>query len=223
MKKRFCMLLALMLAMILAGCSGCSGCNGCSSCSACSSAPALETVYDRIVELIEGSKEINTVLYGAGLPVYGKDSKYADYQMIYGEDTHAVVYEYVSEFAKFRSDTEIKTAAEKIYTAECLAPFYSSAFDGLAISDSQNGMVVAKARYDVGSAQLRQLSNMENGLSGMRIYDYSTIEIINPSTADLFRIQVDTWLEDTPWQIEQVTLSFALAEDGQWYLNTFTG
>ena len=219
MKKQLCMLIALALAMLLVGCSGCSSCAG---CSACSQAPELETVYDRIVELIEGSKEVNTVLYGAGLPAYRADSNYAKYNQIYGGEMD-VTYEYVAEqYAKFCSDSEIKSAAEKIYTKECLAPFYSAAFDGIAISDSQNGMVVAKARYDMGTNQIMQHSDLENGLSGMRIYDYSTIEIINPSTAKLFRIQVDSWLEATPSKVESVTLAFALGEDGQWYLDTLT-
>lgn len=220
MKKRICMLVALALAMLMVGCSGCAG------CSACSKAPELDEVYDRIVELIEASKEVNTVLYGAGLPVYEIDSKYAKHHQIYGDEddsTAGISYEYVTEFAKFQSEGEIKDAAEKVYSADCLAPFYSSVFDGLAISDSQNGMVVAKARYDSGSEQFGQLVNMENGLTGMRIYDYSTIQIINPSNAQIFRITVDTWMESTPEQIEEVILSFTLAEDGQWYLNTFTG
>lgn len=220
MKKRLITTIVLVMAMLLAGCSGCSG------CSACSSAPPLETVYDRIVELIEGSKEINTVLYGAGLPVYSVDSDYARYHQIYGDEndkTDGVAYEMVAEYAKFHSEAEIREAAEKIYTADCLAPFYSSIFDGIAISDSKNGMVVAEARYDVGSDVFGQHVGVENGLSGMRIYDYSTIEIINPSSADLFRIKVSTWMEETPHIIEPVTLSFALGADGQWYLNTFTG
>ncbi len=223
MKKRLISLLLLAVMMLLAGCSGCAGCAG---CSACSSAPPLETVYDRIVELIEDSKEINTVLYGAGLPVYAVDSDYARYHQIYGKETDqtdGVAYELVAEYAKFRSEAEIREAAEKIYTTECLAPFYSSIFDGIAISDSKNGMVVAEARYDVGAESFSQHVDTENGLSGMRIYDYSTIEIINPSTADLIRIKVNTWMEGSPHIIEPVTLSFALAADGQWYLNTFTG
>lgn len=217
MKKTLSMIIVLMMIVLLTGCSG---------CSACSSAPELDDVYDRIVELIEGSKEINTVLYGEGLPVYEIGSAYADYHRLYGDasdSTAGISYEMVSEFAKYQSEGEIKAAAEKIYTADCLAPFYSSAFDGLAISDSQNGMVIAKARYDIGSEQFGQLIDAENGLTGMRVYDYSTIEIINPSTAELFRIKVNTWMENTPEKIEEVNLSFVLCEDGQWYLNTFTG
>ena len=39
-----------------------------SSCS--SRAPEIEDVYDRVVYLIENAAEVNTVLFGEGLPVF---------------------------------------------------------------------------------------------------------------------------------------------------------
>ena len=219
MKKRFCMLIALVMAMLLVGCSGCAG------CSACSKAPELDEVYDRVVELIEASKEINTVFYGVGLPVYEIDSDYASYHQLYGDendDKKGIAYEIVTEYAKFRSEGEIKDAAENVYSADCLATLYSTAFDGYATTDGKNGMVIAKARYDSGSEKFSQLADLETEVTGMRIYDYSTMKIVNPSNAQLFRISIDSWMEDTPDQVENTYLSFALAEDGQWYLDTFT-
>ena len=221
MKKRFCMLLALMLVMALVGCSG-----GCAGCSACSKAPKLETVYDRVVELIEASKEVNTVLYGAGLPVYAVGSNYANHNRIYGDpdaDTSGIAYENVTEYAKFYSDSQIKALAEKVYTPECLAPFYSICFDGLAFTDSKNSFITEKARFDTGSDQFGQSVELVNGLTGMRVYDYSSMRIVEPSNAQQFIITVNTWMEDTPNLIQEVRLSFALGADGQWYLNTFTG
>ena len=221
MKKRFCMILALMLVMALVGCSG-----GCASCSACSKAPELETVYDRVVELIEASKEVNTVLYGAGLPVYKIGSSYANQTQLYGDadtDTFGLSYELVTEYAKFQSDTQIKALAEKVYTPECLAPFYSTCFDGHAFTDSQNSFITSEARFDTGSTEFGQSVDLVNGLSGMRVYDYSSMRIINPSTQTQFIIMINTWMENTPNQIEEVRLSFVLGADGQWYLNTFTG
>ena len=216
MKKKICMLVALALALLLVGCSG---------CSACSKAPELDEVYDRVVELIEASKEINTVFYGVGLPVYEIDSDYASYHQLYGDDDDdksGIAYETVTEYAKFRSEGEIKDAAEKVYSADCLATLYSTAFDGYATTDGKNGMVVAKARYDNGSEKFSQLANLQTEVTGMRVYDYSTMQIVQPSNAQLFRITIDSWMEDTPDQVERTYLSFVLAEDGQWYLDTFT-
>lgn len=221
MKKRFCMLLALVLVMALVGCGG-----GCAGCSACSKAPELETVYDRVVELIEASKEVNTLLYGAGLPVYGVDSTYANQMQIYGDadaDKSGIAYEKVTEYAKFYSATQIKELAEKVYSPECLVPFYSICFDGLAFTDSKNSFITEKARFDTESENFGQSIDLVNGLTGMRIYDYSSMRIVEPSNAQQFIITVNTWMEDTPNRIEEVRLSFVLGADGQWYLNTFTG
>ena len=216
MIRRICMIVTLLGAMLLIGCSG---------CAACSSAPELEDVYDRIVYLIEESKEINTVIYGEGLPVYEIDSDYAKYTRLYGDEsdrTDMISYELVSEYAKFQSDTEIKEAAEKIYTDGCLKAIYSYLFDGSSISDSQNGIVVEKAKYNVGDAQFGQSRSDESLLTGTRIYDYSTIEIIQPSDAETIRISVDSWMESSPERIEKKELVLALV-DGQWYLDSFAG
>ena len=215
--KKLCMLLSLILMTLLVSCSG---------CSSCSSPPALEEIYDRVVHLIEESKEINTVIYGEGLPVYEIDSDYAKYTLLYGDEddsTAMISYEYVSEYAKFQSDTEIRAAAERIYTDGCLKAIYTHLFDGSSISDSQNGIVVEKAKYSVGETQFGQSRSSESLLRGTRIYDYSTMQIIQPSTAVLVRITVDTWLEDSPDQIVQKQLVLSLESDGQWYLDSFAG
>lgn len=219
MKKRFIMLAALLLSMLLIG--GCSGCNG---CAACSSPPELEEVYDRIVYLIEESKEINTVIYGEGLPVYEVGSDYADYNRLYGtKNTDLIAYEMVSEYAKYQSADEIREAAEKIYTDACLKSIYTYLFDGISISDSMSGIATEKAKYDIGSETFGQSREDESLLTGMRIYDYSTMKIIKPSNAEVFRITIDSWMENTPAAIQKSELAFALGEDGLWYLDTFTG
>ncbi len=226
-RKRILMLTCLALSMLLIlGCGGSmDGCKSCMTCAACSTAPEPETVYDRIVELIEASKEVNVVLYGAGVPVYKIDSTFANYNHIYGtpdSDKSHVSYEQVTEYAKFYSESEIKELAEKVYTPACLAPFYTTAFDGHAFADSQNSMVISKPRYDFGSENFGQAVDAVNGLRGMRIFDYSSMQIIQPSTRELFRIQINTWLDSDPSQIRPMTLTFALQPDGLYYLDSFT-
>lgn len=225
-KKRIIMLACLALSLLLIlGCSGgMSGCKSCMTCAACSTAPELDTVYDRIVELIEASKEINVVLYGAGLPVYEADSSFAIYNQIYGPNVKpsSVSYEQVTEYSKFHSESEIKALAETIYTPACLAPFYTSAFDGHAFADSKTGMYIEKPRFDSGSDVFSQSADLKNGLHGIRVFDYSSMEIIQPSTRELFRIQINSWLDTDPNTIRPMTFTFALMEDGLYYLDSFT-
>ena len=227
MKRKICMILALFALLVAVGCGGCEGCSGCESCTSCQGPPPeMHQVYDRFVELIEASKEINTVLYGAGLPVYAKDNPYAEYNHLYdGNDSST--YEMVTEYTKFFSEGQIKDAAEAVYTKECLAPFYTAAFDGLGFSSGVVGGVT-EARYfeDTNNGWLYASSvahDEENGLKGMRVYDYSTMEIINPSHAKRVLVRINTWMEKTPDQVEQTTLTFVPGEDGRWYLDTFTG
>ena len=220
----FLAVLMLALTVSCGGCDGCSGCNGCDSCEA--PPPELYQVYDRMVELIEASKEINTVLYGVGLPVYHQGGDYANYNQLYQAD-QLNSYEMVTEYAKFISEGQIKDAAEKVYSKECLAPFYTAAFEGLGFS-SGGTAAVTEARYyeDTSTGWMyasRDAFNTENQLSGMRVYDYSTIEIIKPSNAKRVRITIDSWMENDPENVQKTSLMFVPGEDGKWYLDTFTG
>ena len=230
MKRKICMILALLTLLVAVGCGGCEDCKGCESCSSCTSCegppPELYQVYDRFVELIEASKEINTVLYGAGLPVYAQDSLYAQYNHLY-DGNGSSTYELVTEYTKFFSEGQIKEAAEQVYSKECLAPFYTAAFDGLGYTSGGIGGVT-EARYyeDTNNGWFYASSvahDKENGLKGMRIYDYSTMEIINPSYASRVLVRIQSWMEGSPDKIEQTTLTFVPGEDGRWYLDTFTG
>ena len=63
-------------------------------------APHVDDIYDRVVELIESSYEINTVFLGAGLPVYPNDSKYAELNHLYFDNQY--------------DDYEIVTKAESV-------------------------------------------------------------------------------------------------------------
>ena len=221
MRRKICMILALLMLSFTVGCGGCNSCNSCEG-----PAPELNQVYDRFVELIEASKEVNTVLYGAGLPVYAQEGDYARYHQLYEEGVEDS-YEMVTEYAKFISEGQIKTAAEKVYTKECLSPFYTAIFEGVAFSSGHVG-AVSEARYLENSNNgwmyaSKDASDPENQLSGSRIYDYSTIQIIKPSTAKRVRITVNSWMEGSPEKVEQTSLTFVPGEDGKWYLDTFTG
>ena len=54
----------------------------------------------------------------------------------------------------------------------------------------------------------------------MRIYDFSTMKVESLGKKDRCVVTVDSWLEDTPENIENVEILIAL-QDGQWYLDNF--
>jgi hypothetical protein len=214
MKKRILTLFLTLCVML----------SGMAMFTSCSRAPAVEEIYDRVVELVEASYDLNTVFYGAGLPVYKTNSEYAEFTHMYYDFAHKGSYEYVMPRAQFLSEEQIRTAAEKVYSKDYLKKvIYPATFVGYAIDDGMGDAAYAYARYMQEYDSFYQSTQDESYIDGMRIYDYSTIQIINPSNAQIFRITVDTWMESSPEKIEEVTLSFTLAEDGQWYLNTFTG
>ena len=55
---------------------------------------------------------------------------------------------------------------------------------------------------------------------GMRIYDFSTMKVQSLGKKDRCVITVDSWLENTPENVENVEILIAL-QDGQWYLDNF--
>ena len=48
-----------------------------------SNAPELDDVKERLVYLIEESKELNVIFFGVGLPVFRRESSLSDRKMVY--------------------------------------------------------------------------------------------------------------------------------------------
>ena len=193
--------------------------------SSCSRPPKVEEIYDRVVELIEASYELNTVFYGAGLPVYKEDSTYAEFTHMYFDFEYQGEYEIVSEYAKFFSDQSIKDAAEKIYSTAYLEDvLYPNAFVGYAIADGTGGSAFAYARYlDDGDALHQAIHDKDYLTNGMRVYDYSTMKIVSPSKADAIYVSIESWLPSDPSNIMTDPIRLVLQDDGEWYLDSFTG
>ncbi|MBQ7347438.1 MAG: hypothetical protein IJW55_05725 [Clostridia bacterium] len=215
MKKRiFTVILSLCLML------------GSSVCfTGCSRAPKVEDIYDRVVELIEASYELNTVFYGEGLPVYESDSVYADYTHMYYGFTYAGDYEIVSDYTKFASVDEIKAAAEKVYSTAYLEDvLYPSAFDGYAIDDGTGGSAYAYSRYvDDGMWIYRSVHDKNYLQNGTRVYDYSTMKIVSPSNGEACYVSIESYLLSDPANISTDPIRLVLQDDGQWYLDSFTG
>ncbi|MBR3893516.1 MAG: hypothetical protein IKJ35_00050 [Clostridia bacterium] len=191
----------------------------------CSRPPQVEEIYDRVVALIEASNELNTVFYGAGLPVHDADSVYAEYTHMYYGFSLAGEYEIVAPQAKFLSVDEIKLAAEKVYSKGYLEDvLYPSAFDGYAVDDGSGGATIASSRYYEDGGGIYRSTNDKDYLKGdVRIYDYSTMKIVSPSNGDACTLKIDSYLLSKPDQILSDTIRLVRQDDGLWYLDSFTG
>ena len=184
-------------------------------------APKIEDVYDRMVYLIEASQEVNAIIYGCGVPVWEDDSEYVEFMHVYYGLDPARDYEIVMPNAKYLSVQQMKEAIEEIYTKEYLDEvIYRSIFDGFAIENGACGAVVGVARYYEEGAYLWQSKDFKTYYTGMRVYDYSTMQVHSLGKTDRCVITVNSWLEDTPDKIETVEILIAL-QDGEWYLDNF--
>ena len=204
MKFRFlCLCLALVLGAMPITLGGCA-----------SDAPEVEAIYDTVVDLIERSYAANDVLYGYGLPVIDIGSEYAELNYTYSANDYAD-YEYVSDKSPYISVAAMQDMLESVYSEEFLESYYGAMFDGFISGDT-----VVRARYYETNDWLYQSVDMEPLVTWQRIYDYSTMRVIKPSSADYVTVEIDTHLEgdDTVLPV-QISIVY---ERGEWYLDAPT-
>ena len=197
------------------------------SFSGCASrAPRVEDIYDRAVELIEASYALNTVFYGAGMPVYKTDSTYAAFTHLYFGSQYAGEYEIVTAGSVFPSIDAFKEAAEKVYSPAYLEDaLYPYAFEGYMTGNGIGGAVMFNARYLEEDGVLYQSCDEGYDLLmgvGMRVYDYASMRVVAPSNESMCFLEIDSWLEGSPDRVTVNELRLVLV-DGVWYLDSFTG
>lgn len=210
-------IVSLTCALILSACAlfGATSCAG--------RAPTTSQIYDRVVELVEGSYEINTVFYGAGLPVHETDSAYAEFMHIYYDFSQKGSYEMVTDKAIFLTSIEIKAAAEKIYSKAYLEDvIYPALFTGYAISDASGKPYFSNARYLEDQSWIYQFTGEKVTAASRLIYDYSTMKVVKPSSGKLCFVEISCYPADAPEEARVRKLSLVL-QDGEWYLDSFTG
>lgn len=202
--RTYSLLLALAMLLCLALPLG-----GCAS-----DAPAVEQIYDVVVDLVERSYAANDLLYGYGLPVIAIGSEWAELNYTYNASDYAD-YEYVSEYSPYISITTIKEELESVYSKTFLDSYYTALFDGFLA-----GETLFRARYYETNDWLYQSVDNEPLVTWQRIYDYSTMRVIKPSRADYVTVEIDTHLEG-----ETTTLPVRIAivyQDGEWRLDAPT-
>lgn len=187
-------------------------------------APDVDDVYDRVVELIESSQELNTVFYGAGIATYSQARANAEFDYRYEGFEYRGSHEILSDYARFTSDQEIRDLAERVYSKNFLETMvYPQAFVGYAVEDGIGGAVVTPGRFlDDGTALYVSVKS-ENWLkNGTRVYDFSTMRVTAPSNQRACYVEIDSYLPETPDLIETARLRLVKQDDGQWYLDSLS-
>ncbi len=177
--------------------------------------PKLEDdMKERFISLIEESKELNTVYFGAGLPVYHREDELSNRLGIYyNEDL--VSYNKVSEFSSFEYIDTIKAKSATVYSESYLSALYETAFEGV-----MTGNASAYLRFYEHAGELYQSMLAKDFGIRERIYDYSTMRIIRPSNSRYINVIIESYTVENPKRVE-VNLSF-IYERGNWYLDSPT-
>lgn len=207
MKRTLTILLA---ALMLAGSAV-----GLASCSASESAPDMDQVYDRLVQVIEASHEVNVLLFGAGLPVYPRgDAEDELVHRYYGVADNG--QQFVTPYAKYASIAEMQAAIAAVYSTEYRESLYESLFTGFAADEMS---VVMPARFSEDERFLYMSQYVDPLVDGVRVYDYASMEIISYSHSSRLRVSINSYTEDDPEEWKRVYLSFVY-ENGDWYLDS---
>ncbi len=202
--KKILLLLLLCLVMIAAA-----------SCSKRGPAPKMEDIYDRLVEVIEGSHEVNVFLFGPGLPTYPRDD--AEDKLIhryYGMSDPS--REYVTPYAKYAMVEEMQAAAARVYGSEYRESLLSSVFTGF-VDTGVSGSI--PARYMEDEKSLYQNAYVDPLVTGTRVYDYATMKIMKGSYDTRIRVSVQSYSEKIPDEWTTIYLNFVY-ENGNWYLDS---
>ena len=204
-------ILILLLALCLLG----GTVFGLASCGR-SDAPELDEVYDRLVQVIEASHEVNVLLFGVGLPTYPRGD--AEDELVhryfgFGDESRV----YVTPYAKYKSIEEIKTAIAAVYSTAYRQSLYESLLTGY-VADEMS--VAMPARFMEDDRYLYMSTHVEPLVEGVRVYDYASMEIVEytKSTSRL-RVSIRSYAENYPEEWRTVYLSF-VHENGDWYLDS---
>ena len=207
MKRILTLLLAVLM---LAG-----SVMGLASCSASEPAPDIDQVYDRLVQVIEASHEVNVLLFGAGLPVYPRgDAEDELVHRYYGVADNG--QQFVTPYAKYASIAEMQAAIAAVYSTEYRESLYESLFTGFAADEMS---VVMPARFSEDERFLYMSKYVDPLVDGVRVYDYASMEIVSSSPSSRLRVSVNSYTEDRPEEWKRVYLSFVY-ENGDWYLDS---
>jgi len=213
MNKIFCLSLAICMCLCAAG-----------AIAGCGRAPRVGDIRADVIALVEASYEINEVFFGAGLPVLDRTAEeYADLYAYYAPST-ANTYDIVDvAHAKFGSIQAIKAAAARVYSTDLLeSNLYVNAFTGYAVSGIGSSVVASDPLYVEDGDYFYQSVSHRNYLThGMKIFDYDTMKIAPPSTANAVYVTMNAWYASDPATVLSERVRLVRESDG-WRLDSLT-
>ena len=203
--KRILLILLVVIIVLMASCCDASR----------DPAPEIDEVYDRLVQVIEASHEVNVLLFGAGLPVYPRgDAEDELVHRYFGMSDES--REFVTPYAKYDSIADMQAAIASVYSTEYRESLYESLFAGYA-ADVMS--VMLPARFSEDDKSLYMSKYVDPLVDGVRVYDYASMEIVEYSHASRLRVSIMSYTEDRPEEWKRVYLSFVF-ENGDWYLDS---
>lgn len=206
MKKLLAFAMAAMLLLPLTACAGRGD------------PPALEDVYDRLVEVIEEAHGVNFILFGPGLPTYPRDSAEAALLGVYsgtGTVSDTSVELVASQLSPYQTIEDMKAAIARVYSSSYCEALFESTFTGYAMSEGGN--IVLPARFTEDQSGLYQNRYVDTFVSGQRTYDYASMEIVE-GHATRIKVAIRSYANDAPGQWQDGDLDFVY-ENGNWYLD----
>ena len=94
-----------------------------------------------------------------------------------------------------------------------------SIYETMFVGYMESGLTdMIYARYYEGPDGLMILKDADVWVTEKRLYDYDSMQIVRPSSANKITVLIDSHLEGQT-EILPVRLSFIL-QDGEWYLNS---
>lgn len=134
-------------------------------------------------------------------------------------------YDYVTLESPYHSISEIKSAAERVYSKDYLEnSVYMALFTGASASDD---LAYLYARYiEYYDARTDKTSFMMSNdyeplITETRVFDFSTAQMVRPSNKKLVSIRIESYLPSDPNNRLTVTLTM-VNQDGQWFLDSAT-
>ncbi len=173
----------------------------------CSGGPSDEVLLARFSELIPEAAEINDIFFGKGLPTYSREEYAEAYKMTDGADPD---YDFITTDAKYQSVSEIKEAAEAVYTKGYLASIYTLIFEGFY----DEGIGHIAALYIEDGNGFSKHNKTEPTITEARVYDLESAKVLmkNDTYATL---EVETTLAG---KSESVRIRM-MCQDGIWLLD----
>lgn len=179
--------------------------------------PMLEEVYDRLVYLIDTSVDVNVVLFGAGLPVYERDTKedmlVHRYYGIANDGT-----EFVSEYARYGTVAEIEAAIRQVYSKAYADSMVETLFTGYSLGYGDSALLPPRYTVNYTTGRLNQSKSYQPLVAGTRVYNFATMRIDDSSTNKYLKIRLESRADEegAPWMT--TSLSFVY-ENGDWFLD----